>query len=85
MEYVKPFYTEIVRSSVNVYCINYSVAIMKVSKNESAIYTQMIRLFPNYSAMVYKIFVIISFVSGTKEVEEIKRKYSRHSKLLDKI
>lgn len=45
----------------------------------------MIRLFRNYSAMVYKIYVIRSFVSGTKEVEKIKRKYSRQSKLLDKI
>lgn len=58
---------------------------MKVSKNENAIYKQMIRIFPNYSAMVYKIYVIRSFVSGTKEVEEIKRKYSRQSKLLHKI
>lgn len=61
------------------------MAILKGSKNENAIYTQMIRLFPNYSAMVYKIYVIRSYVSGTKEVEEIKRKYSRQSKLVDKI
>lgn len=65
--------------------MNNSVAIMKVSKNENAKQTQMIWLFPNYSAMVYKIYVISSFVRGTKEVEEIKFKYSRQSKLLDKI